>query len=171
MGKNKEAFYDKDGVIECNGKGGYWLRSNQMYENFLLSLEFKISERGNSGIFIRSAESGNPAFSGMEIQILDDHGRDPGTHSTGCIYAAVKPGRNMSKLAGEWNHVFIGCLGRNVFIVMNGEDIVDVNLSDYTERLENHAPLSTRLRKGFIGLQDHGSPVSFRNIRVKEVSE
>ncbi len=171
MGKNKEAFYAKDGVIECNGQGGYWLRSNQMYENFLLSLEFKISERGNSGIFIRSAESGNPAFSGMEIQILDDHERDPGTHSTGCIYAAVKPKKNMSNPAGEWNHILIGGLGRNVFIVVNGEDIVDVNLDDYTERLENHGPLSTRLRKGFIGLQDHGSPVSFRNVRVKELSE
>ena len=169
MGSNKEAFSAKDAIIECSGKGGYWLRSNNEYEDFLLDLEFKISEGGNSGIFIRAAESGNPAFSGMEIQILDDHGRNPSTHSTGCIYAAVAPSKNMCKPAGEWNHIFIGCLERNVFIVMNGEGIVDINLDDYDKPLEGHSALKERLTKGFIGLQDHGSPVSFRSIRIKEI--
>jgi hypothetical protein len=169
MGNTKEAFSAKDGVLECNGKGGYWLRSQKEYENFLLSLEFKISKGGNSGIFIRSARDGNPAFSGMEIQILDDDQKAPNAHSTGSIYAAVPPSRNMSKPAGEWNYILIGCIGRNVFIVMNGEDIVDINLDQYDTPLEKHSPLKERLTKGFIGLQDHGSPVSFRNIRIKEL--
>ncbi len=169
MGKSKEAFYVKDGVIECNGKGGFWLRTEKEYENFLLDLEFRISKGGNSGIFIRSALAGNPAYSGMEIQILDDYGKAPNTHSTGCIYAAVAPSKNMSKPAGEWNHILIGCIGRNVFIVMNGEDMVDVNLDEYEKPLEKHPSLKERLTKGFIGLQDHGSPVSFRNIHVEEM--
>ena len=63
----------------------------------------------------------------------------------------------------------IACKGRNVFIVMNGEDIVDVNLGEYDEPLERHSPLKSRLTKGFFGLQDHGSSVSFRNIRIKEM--
>jgi hypothetical protein len=75
----------------------------------------------------------------------------------------------MSKPAGEWNHIFIGCLKRNVFMVMNGEDIVDINLDEYNKPLEGHSPLKERLTKGFIGLQDHGSPVSFRNIGIKEI--
>jgi hypothetical protein len=169
MGKSKEAFYGKDGVIECNGKGGFWLRTEKEYEDFLLDLEFRISKGGNSGIFIRSAEAGNPAYSGMEIQILDDNGKAPNTHSTGCIYAAVAPNKNLSKPPGEWNHILIGCLGRNVFIVMNGESVVDINLDDYGKPLEKHSPLKERLPKGYIGLQDHGSPVSFRNIRIKEI--
>ncbi len=169
MGTNKEAFSARDGIVECNGKGGFWLRSEKECEDFLLDLEFRISRGGNSGIFIRSALEGNPAYSGMEIQILDDHGKLPGTHSTGCIYAAVAPGKNMSKPAGEWNHILIGCLGRNVFIVMNGEDVVDVNLDEYDKPLEKHSPLKSRLTKGYIGLQDHGSPVSFRNIRMEEI--
>ncbi len=169
MGSNKEGFSANDGIIECNGKGGFWLRSNEQHENFLLDLEFKISKGGNSGIFIRSGESGNPAFSGMEIQIMDDCGRPPDTHSTGCIYAAVAPSKNMSRPAGEWNHMFIGCLGRNVFIVMNGEGIVDVDLDEYDKPLEGHSALRERLTNGFIGLQDHGSPVSFRNIGIKEI--
>lgn len=169
MGSNKEAFFVRDGIVECSGKGGGWLRSNNRYENFLLDLEFRISKGGNSGIFIRAAESGDPAFSGMEVQILDDNGRKPGTHSTGCIYAAVAPSKNMSKPASEWNHILIGCLGRNVFIVMNGEAIVDVDLDEYDKPLEGHSALKDRLTKGFIGLQDHGSPVSFRNIGIKEI--
>jgi len=169
MGSDKEAFYAKDGIIECNGKGGYWLRSGRQYKDFLLDLEFKISKRGNSGIFIRSDKEGNPAFSGMEIQILDDRDRRPGTHSTGSIYGSVAPPENMSKPAGEWNHILIGCIERNVFIVMNGEDIVDVNLDDYDKRRGSHKSLKDALTKGYIGLQDHGRPVWFKNIRIKEI--
>lgn len=150
-------------------KGGHCLRSKKEYENFLLNLKFKTERVGNSGSFIRSALGGNPAFSGMEIQILGDRGGAPNIHSTGCIYAAVARKKNMSESAGEWNHILIACLERNVFITMNRQDIVDVDLDEYAVPIEKHSPLKTRLTKGYIGLQDHGSPIPFRNIRVREM--
>ncbi len=156
------AWKVEDGVLVCTGEGGGWLRSDKQYENFVLRLEFRISKGGNSGIFIRSALEGNPAFTGMEIQILDDHGREPAPYTTGAIYDAVAPKKNMSKPAGEWNFVEIICSGPWVVVAMNGEEIVRVNMDE-------HPKLKDRLRKGYIGLQNHGSRVEFRNIRIKEL--
>jgi hypothetical protein len=62
------AWKVEDGVLVCTGEGGGWLRSDKQYENFVLRLEFRISKGGNSGIFIRSALEGNPAFTGMEFK-------------------------------------------------------------------------------------------------------
>jgi hypothetical protein len=156
------AWKVEDGVLVCTGEGGGWLRSDKQYENFVLRLEFRISKGGNSGIFIRSALEGNPAFTGMEIQILDDHGREPAPYTTGAIYDAVAPKKNMSKPAGEWNFVEIICSGPWVVVAMNGEEIVRVNMDE-------HPKLKDRLRKGYIGLQNHGSRVEFRNICIKEL--
>jgi hypothetical protein len=156
------AWKVENGVLVCTGEGGGWLRSDKQYENFVLRLEFRISKGGNSGIFIRSALEGNPAFTGMEVQILDDYGRSPTPHTTGAIYDAVAPSKNMSKPAGEWNFVEIICSGPWVVVAMNGEEIVRVNMDE-------HPKLKGRLRRGYIGLQNHGSRVEFRNISIKEL--
>ena len=160
-----------NGIIVCIGEGSGWIRPKKEYEDFVLRLEYKISQQGNSGIFIRTSEKGRPAFEGMEIQILDDCGKEPTKKSTGAIYAAVAPDKNMSRPAGEWNQMEITCEGRQVRIWMNGERIADVNLDEHPEELKNEkpsTPLKNRLPKGYIGLQNHRSRVSFRNIRIKE---
>ncbi len=136
----KEAWRVVDGGIERCREGGGWLKSDEEYDDFILSLEYKISKEGNSGIFVRAARTGNPAFTGMELQILDDYGKRPGAHSTGSIYAAVAPSKNMSRPAGECNQIIIGCLGRNVYIVMNGQDIADINVDEYNKPLKRAFP-------------------------------
>jgi len=156
------AWKVENGVLVCTGGGGGWLRSEKQYQNFVLRLEFRVSKGGNSGIFIRSALEGNPAFTGMEAQILDDYGRQPTPHTTAAIYDAVAPTKNMSKPADEWNSVEIICSGPWVVVTMNGEEIVRVNMDE-------HPKLKERLRSGYIGLQNHGSHVEFRNIRIKEL--
>jgi len=152
----------RDGVIVCEGGGGGWLRSEQEYENFVWRLEYRISPGGNSGMFIRSTREGNPAFTGMEIQILDDYGKAPDPHSAGALYGSIAASKNMSKPAGEWNQVEITCQGRRVTVVMNGEKIIDANLDDYPE-------LRARVPQGYLGLQDHGDLVEFRNLRVRRL--
>jgi hypothetical protein len=160
-GGNKDAFYVKDGLIECNGGGGGWLRYNErQFEDFIFSLDYKISEGGNSGISIRSTVEGNPAFTGMEVQILDDHGKPPTMHSAGSIYGSITPMRNMSKAAGEWNHVEITCKGENVVVFMNGVKIIDI-------MMDQHDSLKDRVRKGYVAVQDHGNYVWFRNLKIK----
>lgn len=159
------------GVIVCSGKPGGWLRSAKQYANFILRGEYKISPNGNSGVFVRAPIIGRASRIGMEMQILDDYGKPPNKNSTGSIYDVVAPTKNMSKPAGEWNSFEITCDGRRVKIVLNGEKVVDVNLDDpeINGRLPETHKLYKRLRRGYIGLQNHGSHVEFRNLRIKEL--
>jgi hypothetical protein len=134
---------------------GSWLRTKKPYADFILELEYAIE--GNSGVFFRSALEKNPAFTGYEMQILSDHGREPTRHTTGAIYEVVGASRNMSKPAGEWNRSRIEARGSRIRITLNGETVVDVE--------------DERAASGYIGLQNHDdrSVVKFRNIRITEL--
>ena len=135
-------------------KSGSWLRTEKEYGDFILEFEYAISEGGNSGVFIHSALEKNPAFTGHEMQILADHGKEPKKFTTGSLYDVVAPTRNMSKPHGEWNQVRIATQGRRIQITMNGEPIIDYE--------------TDRLTRGYIGLQVHDSKavVKFRTIRL-----
>jgi hypothetical protein len=138
-------------------KSGSWLRTEKQYSDFVLELEYAINAKGNSGVFIRSGLEKNPAFTGHEMQILDDHGREPKKSSSGALYDVVAANKNMSKPTGEWNHVRIECQGKRIQITMNGEPIIDYQ--------------TDRLTRGYIGLQDHdtNAVVKFRNLRIREL--
>jgi len=137
-------------------KSGSWLRTEKKYGDFVLELEYAINTNGNSGIFIRSGLEKNPAFTGYEMQILDDHGRKPTKGSAGGLYDVVAATENMSKPAGEWNTVKIAAKGQHIEIWVNGTRTVDYQ--------------ADRRLKGYIGLQNHDSKavVKFRNIRITE---
>jgi len=138
-------------------KSGSWLRTEKQYDNFVLELGFAINEKGNSGIFLRCALEKNPAFTGHEVQILDDYGRDPKKFTTGSLYDVVAPTKNMSRPAGQWNQVRIQCQGKRIQVSMNGEPIIDYQ--------------TDRLTRGYLGLQNHDghAVVRFRNIRITEL--
>ena len=137
-------------------KSGSWLRTEKQYGDFVLELEFQINAKGNSGIFIRSGLEKNPAFTGHEMQILDDHGRKPEKFTTGALYDVVAATKNMSKPAGEWNKARITCQGKRIEVELNGEKIIQYE----TERLTH----------GYLGLQNHDAHavVKFRNVRITE---
>jgi hypothetical protein len=138
-------------------KSGSWLRTEKEYSDFVLELEFAINSRGNAGVFIRSGLEKNPAFTGHEMQIVDDHGREPRKGSTGALYDVVAATKNMSKPANEWNKARITCKGKRIQINLNGEDIIDYQ--------------TDRLTRGYLGLQNHDNRavIKFRNIRVTEM--
>lgn len=162
-----ESWEVADGVLRTRGGRGGWLRTTREYENFVLRLEYRVErEGGNSGIFLRATERGNPAFTGMEVQILADHGRDPDVHSSSSLYGSVAPARNMARPAGEWNRVEITLDGRRLRAVMNGERVLDVDLDDRSLPFQER-PLHERARRGFIGLQDHQDRVEFRNLSIR----
>jgi hypothetical protein len=170
MGPAKDAFYAEDGVLVCNGKGGEWIRYTEELSNFVLQLEYKVSRRANSGVFIRSQQKGHPAYTGFEVQLLDDYGSPANTHVSGAIYDVVAPTKNMSKPMGEWNKLEITCDGPKVIVVLNDTKLIDVNLDEFTKPIGKFkTPYAQLPRKGYIGLQDHGFPLSFRNIRLKKL--
>jgi hypothetical protein len=157
-----------NGILWTEGQGG-WLRSGKPYGDFIWRFEYRTSKGSNSGMFIRSAEAGNPAFTGIEIQILDDAGKPASVHSSGSLYGASAPQQNAAKPAGEWNQVEISCLGRQVAVTFNGHKIQDVNLDDAKFAHVQERPLTKVPDAGYLGLQSHTGRVDFRNLRIQVV--
>ncbi len=172
---NPEAWVIEDGAI-LNKCMGYWYRYEaEQLENFILRMQFKVAEGANSGIVVRSKAEGVPWQSGFEVQILDDHGKEPTKNTTGAIYDVVTPMYSQSKPAGEWNDIEITCDGKLVKIVVNGLKVIDVDFSEFTEPVGKFKRFNLAYNdlpaRGYLALQDHGRPVWFRNIRVKKLDK
>lgn len=173
MGGQKDAFFVEDGVLACNGTGGDWIRSASEFGDFALRLEYKISPGGNSGVFIHSAREGTPWKTGFEVQIVDCYNlgiNKPDVHSTGAIYDVLTPMLNPVRPAEEWNQMEITCIGPIVRVVLNGIKIIDGDFSQLTTKIGKYdGPYSELSRNGYIGFQDHNSPVWFRNIEARKL--
>lgn len=140
-----------------------YLWTDKQYTNFSLRLDYKIPPQGNSGIFVGVKNKQNPVYEGIEIQILDSYEKkEPLTpHDCGGIIGIEAPTKNMSRPAGKWNQLEITCYKDHLLVALNGREIVDLELSEKIGRLR---PLA-----GYIGLQDHGVPLEFRNIEIKSL--
>jgi len=161
---------EKDGSVALHprpGERGWtrydaYLTTARQYKDFILDLEFKINKGGNSGVFLRVGDPKSQVKSGFEVQILDTHGKkNPGAHDCGGVIGTAGPSKNMAKPAGEWNRYTITCAGSQLKVVLNGEQIIDLDLSK--SGLKNRPP------KGYIGFQDEAKPVWYRNVRIKEL--
>src|SRR5258708_7111932 len=169
-----------DGALTRVGKGGD-IVSDGEFENFELTLDWKIAPGGNSGIFYRVVEHDEDTEMWMaapEYQLIDDTGY-PGklkpTQKTAANYDLQPPGVDATRPAGSWNSTRILVNGSHVEHWLNGQLIVAYELwSDEWNRLvaqskfKDH-PRYARARKGRIGIQDHGAAASFRNIRIREL--
>jgi hypothetical protein len=157
-----------DGLLYAQGGGGGWLMTEKEYGDFELRLEFKMPKMGNSGVALRSPLEGNPAYTGMELQLLDDagwKGLRP-TQQTGSIYDVVPAAKVVTKPAGEWNTMTVTAKGRQITVAVNGTKIVDANLDDYVKEHGDKHPGLARA-KGHIGLQSYNYRVEFRNLFLK----
>jgi hypothetical protein len=156
----------KDGKVVCKGGKGGWLCTKEQYGDFEIEVEYNCPKDGNSGVFIRAPREGHTSKLGMEIQILDDdaeiHRNIKPFQHTASIYGVVAPSKPAQKKAGEWNTMRIRCKGDQVTITLNGEKVVDADMNAYED-------LKGRPRKGYIGLQNHGSGLEFRNVRLKKL--
>src|SRR5208337_611943 len=149
--------------------GGGWLMTDKEYGDFELRLEYKMPLKGNSGVGLRSPFKGDPAYAGMEIQLIDDVGwptKLPTWQHTGSIYNVVPAKKINNKDIGAWNDIKITAKGRQITIVNNGEVLVDANLDDYVKEHAKKHPGILR-EKGHIGLQSYNKRVEFRNIYLK----
>jgi hypothetical protein len=161
----------RDGLLVTRGEGGGWLSTAKTYDNFVLRLEYKTGPGGNSGVFICSPRSGDPAYTGMELQVLDDEApmyKDlKPVQYTGSIYGVVPAKRGHTRPAGQWNAMEITANGPKVTVKLNGTTIVDADLTEHSDAAEAHPGI--RRKDGYIGLQSHSDPVEFRNIAIKEL--
>ena len=175
--KKAGAWEVKAGLLQPSAKPGGYIWADGSYENFELELEFKMSKRCNSGVFFRT-DPNNPVQGGFEIQILDSHGRAKvGKHDCGAFYDAQSPSSNPTKPAGEWNQMKLTVNGASVKVVLNGKQVVDADLDQWTTPRKNpdgsrnkfRTALKDLPRAGSIGLQYHGQPVWFKNLKLKKL--
>ncbi len=168
----KSVWGAENGILFVDGKGGGWLMTEKEYADFEIRLDFKMPVRGNSGVALRAPMHGDPAYQGMEIQLLDDpwykqnYPQLRRTQLTGSIYDVVPPSSEVLRPAGQWNHIDITAHGRHVTVELNGTRTVDADLDRYRNRLDKHPGLARR--SGRLGLQSHDGRVEFRNLYVKE---
>jgi hypothetical protein len=161
----------KDGVLTADGRGAGWLASAKEYGDVEVELEYRLPPRGNSGMFLRAWKAG-PIDGGqfLEIQLLDD-GAFPDFHPTrrtGAIYGTVAPNPSPKLRPQDWNGVHVKAVGLRVQVSVNGTRVVNVNLDDHASTFARFPGLTRG--SGRLGLQMLGTPVEFRNIRVRDLS-
>ena len=157
--------------IVCKGGGGGWLLTEKEYGDFELRCEYRWEKKGgNSGVALRAPFEGDPAYQGMEIQLIDDEGW-PGKladyQHTGSIYDVQPAKEAKNKKIGEWNTVKIVAKGRAVTVTQNDVELVNANLDDYKAKEKGHPGL--KREKGRVGFQSYNVRVEFRNVWVKEL--
>ena len=180
--KGPGAWSVVNGALQLDPKApnqGDLITDNE-YENYELTLEWKIAEGGNSGVIFSVHE--DPKFdetyvTGIEMQVLDDQKAEDNklaNHRAGSLYDMLAP-THPAKPAGEWNKIKIRKDHGHLTFWLNGRQVVDVTIgSAEWQELINKSKFKTwpnfaKYPKGHIALQDHGAVVSFRDIKIKEL--
>jgi len=173
IGQHGAGYGVTNGVIYCAEGGGGNLFTEKEFSDFILRLEYKLEPGGNNGVGIRAPLAGDAAYSGMEIQMLDDkapkHASIKPWQFNGSVYNIV-PAKNGAPKIGEWNAYEITARGRHIKVVLNGRTIVDTDLNEVhdIETLQKHPGMFRE--RGHIGFLGHNDYVEFRDIRVKELT-
>jgi hypothetical protein len=188
-GYNKTAFPEKgwvvvDGTLRCQSKGGGGdIIFDKKLTNFELELSWKIATNGNSGLFIFGKEvEGKPIyFSAPEYQLLDNEGHPDakngknGNRKAGSLYDMIPATPQNCNPAGEWNVAKVVAKDANIEFWQNGVKVVEFRMGDdqwktmcadskfksWPDFVNNSA------KAGFIGLQDHGDEIWFKDIKLK----
>lgn len=174
-----DAWQVIDGSLVLTTGGGGDILTQETFTDFELQLEWKISEKGNSGILYRVADNDQPVWaSGIEYQILDTTGYPTlkGTNEiAGSVFALYAPATEEDKPTGSYNKTRIRLKDAQVEHWLNGHKIVSYNLksNDWKQRVANSKfsmyKKFGQLQSGHIALQDHGNRVWYKNIKIIEL--
>jgi hypothetical protein len=176
----KENYVVKEESIVSQPMGNRNLCTVKEYGDFHLKFEFKLTPGANNGIGIRvpAEEEGkrlDPAFQGIELQIIDDSSEKYAAikewQRHGSVYGVVAAKTGFLKPPGEWNSEEIIARGKHITVILNGEKIVDADTEKASENgtLDGKAHPGLKRDKGHICFCGHGAEVWFRNLRIKEL--
>ncbi|RUL89321.1 3-keto-disaccharide hydrolase [Tautonia sociabilis] len=170
-----DGYAVEDGILYCIPGSGGKLFTEDEYGDFVLRFEFRLTPGANNGIGLRTPTEGDPAYAGMEIQVLDNSAEKYNALQPyqyhGSVYGVVPAKKGYLKPAGEWNSQEISCIGRRVKVVLNGETIVDADLDEASEggTMDHREHPGLARKSGHIALLGHGDRVDFRNMEVKSL--
>jgi hypothetical protein len=170
----KDGYLVKEGSIVSQIRGSGHLYTEKEFADFHLKFEFKLTPGANNGIGLRVPLTGDPAYAGMEIQILDDEsdrykGKIARYQHHGSVYGIVPAKTGYLKPAGEWNSEEIILKGKQIKVILNGETIVDADLEKEStpKTIDGREHPGLKRDKGHICFCGHGAEVWFRNLRIK----
>lgn len=173
-GKTGDGYLAADGVLTLPPGGGGNLFYTKELSDFVVRFEFKLEDGSNNGLCIRCPmQDKSLAYEGNELQIIDNNSeryKDIEVwQKHGSLYNVFPAETGALKPAGEWNQEEVTVNGTQVTVVVNGQTILDVDMSSVTdpEVLEKHPGLQRT--SGHIGFLGHNEPIQFRNIEVKEL--
>ena len=170
-----EKWSFQDDMLVCTGAPIGELRTEKMYQNFVMELEWRhMVPRGNAGIFVWADDitsRGVPFHRGVEVQVLENaYGNSKGHTTHGDIFpihgatmtpvngrggSRAFPTENRSNPSPEWNHYRIECRDGEISLAVNGKVVT---------RGTDCVP-----RKGYICLESEGGVVHYRNVRIREL--
>ena len=180
--ENAMHIFTGEGKNPGQGADGDVVYSVKKYKNFELSVDWKVSKMANSGIFYNVREvPGKPVYyAAPEVQVLDnvdatDNKID--SHLAGSLYDMLPADPKTVKPTGSWNTIVIKVKDGKITHVQNGVEVCSYTLwTPEWDKLVNNSKFKSFpgftegiAKEGFIGLQDHGYPVWFRSIKIREL--
>ncbi|MBN2452061.1 MAG: DUF1080 domain-containing protein [Lentisphaeria bacterium] len=166
------AWVWEDGELVARGGGDIWTRDT--FGDFVLDLEFQCAPDSNSGVFLRCRSIEEWLHTAIEVQILQPDAPDK-RHLCGAIFDCLAPVTNAVRQPGEWNRFTILARANRILVRLNGVFVLDMNLDRWTEAGRNPDGTPNKFqyayrdmaRTGHLGLQYHGQPIRFRNLRLR----
>lgn len=166
-----------DNSMQPYKSGGYLIIYDQPFGDFILKCDVKMTEPCNSGIFLRVEDPDNPVHTGFEIQIATGQGTS--SHDYGAIYDIVPTTKNASKGPGQWDAMEIKCEGAKISVKVNEQLVSQLNADEFDQpgkrsiegdhkfKLDGQSrAIKDFARSGYLGFQDHGHPVWFKNVKL-----
>ncbi len=181
----KGIWFHEDGLLTASEDKVIWTKDT--YGDAVIDLEFKTGPNANSGLFVYGNGDLNQWANSLEIQILDDYGDKwqtvDKTWQCGAMFGRLAPTKRTVKHAGEWNRLTVTCLGKKIYVLLNGEQINVFDMTKWTSGknpdgtdtpawlVDAKRPVAEMPTSGRIGLQGKhgGAPIYFRNLKIKKL--
>ncbi len=174
---NTVDYFAQDGeMVVQPSRGGHGnIFTAKEYSDFIFRFEFQLTPGANNGLGIRAPLTGDAAYQGMEIQILDDtapiYANLHQYQYHGSIYGVIPAKRGYLKPVGEWNYEEVEIRGTRIKVTLNGTVIVDGDIAEASKNgtLDGRDHPGLKRSAGYIGFLGHGSELKFRNIRIRDL--
>jgi HEAT repeat protein len=177
QGNTTDYFAQNGELVVQPSRGGHGnLFTEKEYSDFIFRFEFQLTPGANNGLGIRAPLTGDAAYQGMELQILDNtapiYANLHEYQYHGSVYGVIPAKRGYLKPVGEWNEQEVVVQGSKIKITLNGTVILDGDIDEASKNgtLDGRDHPGLKREKGFIGFLGHGSELKFRNIRIKDLS-
>ena len=174
---------DSTSIITATKDEALW--SKDEYDNFVLDLDFMNADGTNSGVIVHATDIKDWIPHSVEIQIADDYSKEwstsPATWQCAAIFGHQAATNKTLRKPAEWNHYTITCIGKKIWVVLNGTLVNTCDMSQFTSAKTNpdgspvpswlSNPMATLPLHGHIGFQGKhaGAPIWFKNIKVKRL--